>query len=72
MAFNKYVKAIPILHYFNLYAKGEPVRKALWKAGIEYTDHPITFEEWPTFKVLEKLPYGQLPVLELPDGTTIA
>ena len=45
---------------------------ALYKAGVEYENHQVTFEQWPEFKGNEKLPYGQMPVLELADGTTIA
>ena len=62
----------PTLHYFNFFAKGEPIRMALYKAGVEYTNHEVTFEQWGEFKGNEKLPYGQMPVLELADGTSIA
>jgi len=62
----------PTLHYFNFYAKGEPIRMALYKAGVEYTNNVVTFEQWEAFKPSPKLPYAQMPVLELEDGTSIA
>ena len=32
------------LSYFNKYGRGEPIRMALWKAGVEYEDCIITNE----------------------------
>ena len=55
------------LHYFNLYARGEPIRFLLHHAGVEFEDHEITFQEWP--KVKPTMPNNVVPCLELKDGT---
>ena len=57
-------------YYFDLYAKGEPIRMALWKAGVQYEDVRPTGPSWAEFK--PKTPFGQMPVLELDDGTMLA
>ena len=36
--------------YFNVYGRGEAVRMALWKSGVEFEDVRPTFPEWPEFK----------------------
>ena len=61
----------PTLHYFFLYARGEPIRMALWKSGIEFTDNRVTGDSWTALKESGKLPYGQVPALELADGTVL-
>ena len=55
------------LHYFGLYARGEPIRMILDHAKADWEDHRIGFEEWPSLK--PTMPGGQLPVLERDDGT---
>ena len=62
----------PTFHYFQLYAKGEPIRMALWKAGVEFNDNRVTGDDWKALKASGKLPYGSMPALELADGTMIA
>lgn len=47
------------LVYFNLQARGEPVRLILAAAGQKYEDVRISFEDWPKEK--PNSPYGQLP-----------
>lgn len=62
----------PTFHYFQLYARGEPIRMALWKAGIEYNDNRVTGDDWKNLRESGKLPFGQVPALELADGTILA
>ena len=45
---------------------------ALWKAGVDYTDNRVTGPDWMTLKESGKLPFGQMPALELADGTFLA
>ena len=45
---------------------------ALWKAGIQYEDIRPAFAEWTELKASGKCPFGQLPLLELDDGTVLA
>ena len=58
------------LHYFNLFARGEPIRMALWYAKVPHQDHVVPFDYWRELK--PQLPFGQLPALELPDGRFLA
>ena len=62
----------PTLHYFFLYARAEPIRMALWKAGVEFNDNKVTGESWAALKASGKLPFGQIPVLEFADGTVLS
>lgn len=57
----------PILTYFDLYGKGEACRMALAHGKIDFEDNRITGAAWAAFKVSEKCPNGQIPVLEI-DG----
>lgn len=59
------------LHYFELYGRAEPMRMALWKAGVEFNDNRVTGPSWAALKESGKLPYGQVPVLEFEDGTML-
>ncbi|KAL8583463.1 hypothetical protein ACOMHN_044821 [Nucella lapillus] len=45
--------------YFDLRARGEPIRLVLEAAGKKYEDVRVSFEEWPQEKA--NTPYGQLP-----------
>ena len=56
-------------HYFDVYAKGEPVRMALTKAGVPFEDIVMAGDAWKTMKESGKPTFGQLPLLELEDGT---
>ena len=38
------------LVYFDLYGRAEPIRMALWKAGVEYEDKRVTGPSWAEFK----------------------
>lgn len=59
------------LHYFNLKGgRGESLRYLLAYDGVDYTDHRISFPEWPEYK--KTTPLGFLPILELSDGTKIS
>ena len=58
-------------YYFDLYARGEPIRMALHKAGVAYEDVRPTGESWMELKNSGKLEFGQMPALELDDGTFI-
>ena len=60
------------LHYFELYALGEPVRMALHKAGVQWENSRLSGDSWKAMKESGKLPFGQMPVLEFPDGTMLA
>ena len=60
------------VHYFDIYGKAEPIRMLLLKAGVEFEDHRMTFEE---FKAMKETPgvleFGQVPMVELADGTKL-
>lgn len=55
------------LHYFDLYGRAEVLRLAFWYAKMEYEDIRFSNEEFDELKASGKLPFGQVPVLEL-DG----
>jgi len=57
------------LYYFDLFARAEPMRMALWKAGVAYEDIRVTGDSWKALKDGGSLEFGQIPVLELDDGT---
>jgi len=57
------------LYYFDLYGRAEPIRMALFKAGVEFEDIRLTGQAWMDFKTSGKLEFGQCPGLELEDGT---
>ena len=58
------------LHYFNAYARAEPIRMLLWLAKVPYED--VTHYKWPEWETKQKysgeFELGQLPVLEEVDG----
>ena len=57
-------------HYFAFYVRGEPIRMMLTHAGVNFKDHAVTFEEWMgPFSPKPTMPGGQMPCLELKDGT---
>ena len=51
-------------------SRGEECRLALHLAGIEFEDVRINAAAWPAMK--EEMPYGGLPVLELPGHASLA
>ena len=59
-------------HYFELYARGEPIRMAMWKGKVPYENCRYTGDKWKEFKANKaKCAFGQVPVLELADGTCL-
>ena len=58
------------LYYFNLYARGEPIRMMLHRAGVQFEDIRVGFgKEHEDLKASGLLPNGQMPMLMLKDGT---
>ena len=61
----------PKLTYFDSpMSRGEEARLALVIAGVDFEDHRIQREDWPAMKA--SMPYGQLPVVELPGKPPLA
>lgn len=63
------------LYYFDIAGKGECIRLACAYGGIHLEDVRIPMDNRETFEQLKKegkLPFGQLPAVELPDGTILA
>ncbi len=61
----------PKLTYFDApVSRGEECRLALHLAGIDFEDERIKFADWAAMK--ERMPYGSLPVLELPGKPALA
>lgn len=61
----------PKLTYFDApMSRGEECRLALQLAGVDFEDHRIRREDWPALKA--HMPYGSLPVLDLPGHPTLA
>jgi len=61
----------PKLIYFDApVSRGEECRLALHLAGIDFEDVRINAAAWPEMK--ERMPYGGLPVLELPGKPALA
>ncbi|XP_041982521.1 uncharacterized protein LOC121735685 [Aricia agestis] len=52
-----------VLHYFDVKGLGEALRLLLAYGREPFTDHRVTFAEWPTFKT--STPLQQMPVLEM-------
>ena len=60
------------LYYFDLFGRAEPTRMCLAKAGVEYEDIRVTGDSWKELKESGKLEFGQIPHVELADGTTMS
>ena len=61
----------PRLTYFDApVSRGEECRLALHLAGVDFEDVRIRSADWPALK--ERMPYGALPVLELPGCPPLA
>ena len=59
-------------YYFPGYGRGEPIRMALWKAGVQFERVDTDHEAVAKLREEGKLPFGQVPALELDDGTVLA
>ena len=59
------------LYYFDIYGRAEPIRMMLTKAGVAFEDIRATHAMWPEIKESGILEYGQVPMLELEDGTRL-
>uniref|UniRef100_A0A915C0I1 Glutathione S-transferase 1 n=1 Tax=Parascaris univalens TaxID=6257 RepID=A0A915C0I1_PARUN len=53
------------LTYFNAMGRAEIIRLVFAQAGVEFEDIRIEKSDWPALK--EKMPFGQLPVLQEDD-----
>ncbi|GIL89834.1 hypothetical protein Vretifemale_17538 [Volvox reticuliferus] len=58
------------IHYFGVPGRAEVARLILSIGGISYEDLNYTQVTFPEAKL--KMPFGQVPVLELPDGKMLA
>ncbi len=59
------------LIYFDIKGAGEPIRLAAALNGVQYEDVRIKMEDWRN-ELKPKSKFGQLPMLELDDGTVMA
>ena len=60
-------------YYFDAYGGGESIRMLLTKAGVAFEDNRLNREQVGEMKKAnpDMLEYGQLPMLELDDGTRL-
>lgn len=58
------------LSYFDVTGLGERIRLACILNGVDFEDNRVQREDW--VKMKDSTKYGQMPLLELEDGTTIA
>ena len=58
-------------YYFDVHGRGEHVRMTLWKAGVQFDDVRVTGPTWQELKQSDRLRFGQVPMLELDDGTCL-
>ena len=65
--------AKPTLYYFSgFYSRGDPIKMALWKTGMEYNFNGITLEEWGNIKSdKSRFPLGSVPVWQHSDGSLL-
>ena len=59
------------VHYFSLFARAEPTRMMLTKAGVPFEDIRVTGDSWKALKESGVLEYNQVPMVELEDGTRL-
>ena len=59
------------LYYFDSYGRAEAIRMFFWHAKVEYEDIRLTKEQFAEHKAAGKFEYGQVPMLELDDGTQL-
>ena len=60
------------LFYFPVYGKAETIRMMLWKAGAAYENINLNPETLKEMKESGALEFGQVPMLELDDGTKLS
>eukprot|EP01038_Epipyxis_sp_PR26KG_P007551 gene7551-10290_t len=60
------------LYYFDMPGRGESIRLACAYSGIELDDVRLNDTQFAELKQQEKLPFGQLPVLEIDNEVIIA
>jgi len=58
-------KPKPVLTYFDGRGLAEPARLLLADAGVEFTDVRLSGDDFRTLKESGRLPYGQVPMLEI-------
>lgn len=58
------------LYYFHVRARAEPTRLIFAQGAVPFEDIRVTGEEWQKLKSSGKLPFGQVPILEI-DGQCI-
>ncbi|GLC41833.1 hypothetical protein PLESTB_001693600 [Pleodorina starrii] len=58
------------LHYFEMPGRAEVARLCLTIGNVPHEEVLYEFKTWPEHKA--KMPFGQIPVLELPDGKMLA
>ena len=63
--------ARPKLTYLDIKGFGEAIRLALYIGKVDFEDHRVSYAEIREMNKEGKLPYGQVPILEL-DGVTYA
>ena len=64
--------ASPTLHYFAIPGNAEAIRCLAEYAGYSFVDHRFSEGEFAAFSAQGRLPFGQVPVLELPGGVVLA
>lgn len=64
-------KAPKKFYYFNCYGIGEPIRMALNRSKTKYTDVRLGIDKFKDLQQKGIIEFGQVPVLELVDGTRI-
>ncbi len=55
----------PVVRYFAIRGKGEPIRVALTDLGVDFENHVVDFAAWPKIKA-EGIADGSLPFTQLP------
>eukprot|EP00933_Yihiella_yeosuensis_P013854 TRINITY_DN12648_c0_g1_i1.p1 TRINITY_DN12648_c0_g1~~TRINITY_DN12648_c0_g1_i1.p1 ORF type:complete len:240 (+),score=41.16 TRINITY_DN12648_c0_g1_i1:64-783(+) len=60
------------LRYFDFPGKGQSIRLACALGGLSLKDSRLSREEFLDLKQQGELPFGQLPVLDLPNGERLA
>ena len=57
--------------YFDVFAKAEPMRMLLSHAKVPFEDVRINMDQFKAMKEEGQLEYGQVPYVELDDGTKL-